>query len=118
MNRFIAGGVDIGNSFFGGSHFLDDFGGVSQLVSIGVGDAMVVAGVVLVIMIIIGGYGYISGAGDPSKTRQAQNILTYAVIGFILVIAAFFIVYIIETSTGIPILSFAGNDNIKFPQYI
>lgn len=98
-------GVNIGEKFFGdGTHFLTEPSGVSTLVTIGVGDAMVFAGVILIILIIASGYSMISGSGDPGKMKQAQNILTYAVIGFILVIAAFFIVSLIERSTGITIL--------------
>jgi hypothetical protein len=100
--------IDIGKCFFGdcsssGGGFQEPTD-ISTLVTIGVGDAMVGAGVVLIIMIIISGYSMISGSGDPQKQTQARNILTYAIIGFILVTAAFFIVYIIETSTGITIL--------------
>lgn len=96
--------VNIGEKFFGGDHFLTTSGGVSTLISIVVGDAMVVAGVILIIMIIFSGYAMISGSGNPQKQQEAQNILTYAVIGFILVVGAFFIVNIVEKSTGITIL--------------
>lgn len=48
------------------------------------------AGIVCVVFIIIGGYMWITSAGDPSKIKQAQGTLTWAIIGlvFILVVVA------------------------------
>ena len=92
--------LDIGNRFFGGTHFLQNPEGVGTLVSIWIGDAVVVAGVILVFMIIISGFSMITGSGNPQKQQQAQKVLTSSIIGFILVIAAYFIVLVLEISTG------------------
>ncbi len=51
-----------------------------------------VAGVVCVIFIIIGGYMWIASAGDPSKVKQAQGTLTWAIIGLIFVLVSTLIV--------------------------
>lgn len=51
-----------------------------------------VAGVICVIFIIIGGYMWIASAGDPSKVKQAQGTLTWAIIGLIFVLVSTLIV--------------------------
>ncbi|MBQ7202034.1 hypothetical protein IJS18_01430 [Candidatus Saccharibacteria bacterium] len=44
-----------------------------------------VAGIVAVIFIIVGGVGYMTSAGDPSKLQKAKKTILYAVIGLIIV---------------------------------
>ncbi len=47
-----------------------------------------VVGVVAVIMIIIGGFQYITSAGDSNKVSTAKNTILYAIIGLIIVALA------------------------------
>ena len=51
-----------------------------------------VAGIICVIFIIIGGYMWIASAGDPSKVKQAQGTLTWAIIGLVFVLIAVLVV--------------------------
>lgn len=51
-----------------------------------------VAGLVAVIFIIIGGFNYMTSAGDPGKTKKAKDTILYAVIGLIICVLAFAIV--------------------------
>lgn len=44
-----------------------------------------VAGVVCAAFIVVGGWGYITAAGDPGKLTKAKNTLLYAIIGLIIV---------------------------------
>jgi hypothetical protein len=44
-----------------------------------------VVGVVAVIMIIIGGFKYITSGGDSSNVSSAKNTILYAIIGLIIV---------------------------------
>ena len=49
----------------------------------------------------------ISAAGeDPKKQAQGQQLITQALIGFLIVIASYLIVKLIETITGFSILNF------------
>lgn len=56
-----------------------------------------VAGLVCVVFIIIGGYMWIVSAGDPSKVKQAQSTLTWAIIGLVFVLIAVAIIKVITT---------------------
>ena len=102
MNKISA---DIGNSFFGGAHFLQNLTGVGTLVSVLASNLIVIAGIVFVFLMIYAGFEMITGSGDVQKFERARYILTAAVIGLIIVIFAWFAVRIIEVSTGVNILS-------------
>jgi type IV secretory pathway VirB2 component (pilin) len=45
-----------------------------------------VAALVAVVFVIIGGYMWMTSAGDPDRVKQAQGTLTWAVIGLIFVL--------------------------------
>ena len=63
---------------------------------------LVFAGVLL-IMIFVGGIGMILNAGNPEAAKSSNKTLTAAVMGFAILIAAFWIVKIIEIIFGINI---------------
>ncbi|OJU88128.1 hypothetical protein BGO17_04125 [Candidatus Saccharibacteria bacterium 49-20] len=47
------------------------------------------AGTVAVIVIIIGGIMYATSAGDAGRITKAKNLLTYSIVGLIIVLVAF-----------------------------
>ena len=61
----------------------------------------IVVGVTAVIMIIYGGFRYITSGGDSNNIGGAKNTIIYAIIGLVIVALAQFIVrFVINTSTG------------------
>ena len=58
------------------------------------------AGIVLFVMLVIGGFKYLTSAGNPDSVASAQKTLTYAIIGLVLVSLAFLILVLIQTFTG------------------
>lgn len=96
--------VDIGGSF--GSPLGRDYG-LGQLVSIILSNALVVAGVIFLFLLVAGGIGMIAGAGgnNPEQAAKGRQAATSAVIGFIIIVAAYWITQIIETITGVKILN-------------
>lgn len=80
-----------------------DFG---SLVSVIISNLYIIAGVVLLFLVIFGGFGIISGAGagDQQKTAQGKQALTSAVIGFLIIFASYWIIQLIEIITGLSIL--------------
>ena len=98
---------NIGDTFFGrpgGGGFLTQITDLGRLVSIVASNAIVIAGIILLFLFIFAGFQMITGAGNPQKQQQAQQIMTAGIIGFILVVAAFLIVRLIESTLGITIL--------------
>ncbi len=51
-----------------------------------------IVGIVAVIMMIIGGFLYITSSGDPSRTKSAKDTILYAVIGIVVALLAYAIV--------------------------
>ncbi len=63
-----------------------------QLIADVVNFISVVVGILAVIMIIYGGFRYITSAGNPENTKTARNIILYALIGLVIVALAQIIV--------------------------
>ena len=62
----------------------------------------VVVGVVAVIMIIYGGFRYITSGGESGNVQSAKNTLLFAIVGLVIVALAQIIVrWVIGTSTNI-----------------
>lgn len=59
--------------------------------------AYFIAGVVAVIMVILGGLNYVTSSGDSGKTAKAKNTILYAVIGIVVIIFAFAITTFINS---------------------
>lgn len=55
------------------------------------------AGVVAAIFIVVGGWGYITAAGDPGKLQKAKTTLLYAIIGITIVALAEFLTAFISS---------------------
>lgn len=69
---------------------------VTQIINI----FSVVVGIVAVIMIIIGGFRYITSGGDSGNVTGAKNTILYAIIGLVIVALAQFIVkFILSKAT-------------------
>lgn len=104
MNSLLAQGpVNIGQKF--GSPFGQTLG-FGNLVSIFLANAMVVAGVTLFFLFLGGGIAMISGAGrnDPQSVAKGQQAVSAAIVGFLIIFAAYWIIVIIERVTGVNIL--------------
>lgn len=96
--------VDIGTTFdspFGQGK------GLGDLVSVVLSNVLVIAGIVLLFFFIFGGISMIAGAGqdNPEKAAKGKQAATAALIGFIIIFAAYWIIKIVETITGLKILS-------------
>ncbi|MBW3568754.1 pilin [Candidatus Parcubacteria bacterium] len=61
----------------------------------------IIVGVVAVIMIIYGGFRYITSGGDSGNVGTAKNTILYAIIGLVLVALAQFIVKFVLNRTTI-----------------
>lgn len=60
----------------------------------------ILTGIVLFIMIVVGGVGMIANAGNAEKQKQSSQTITSAVVGYLIMFAAYWIVRIIELITG------------------
>ena len=66
--------------------------------------ALVIAAVVFFFMLVIGGIKWITSGGDKTQTEGARNQITAALIGLVIVFAAWAIIRLIGTFFGFNIL--------------
>lgn len=98
--------INLGDKFFGGDSPLAEQEGIGTLVSNITQAAIVIAGVILLFLLVGGGVAMVIGAGNnnPETAAKGKQAATSALIGFIIVFAAYWIVKLIEMITGITIL--------------
>ncbi|KKQ24913.1 MAG: seg [Microgenomates group bacterium GW2011_GWC1_37_12b] len=66
--------------------------------------ALVVAALIFFFMLIFGGIKYITSGGDKGKAESARGMITAALIGLVIVFAAWAIVQLVQTFFGVSIL--------------
>jgi len=62
-----------------------------------------IIGALSVLMIIVGGLRYVISGGDPKKTADAKNTITYAIVGVIVAIVSFAIIKFVVTAVATPV---------------
>jgi tellurite resistance protein TehA-like permease len=60
----------------------------------------IIVGITAVIMIIYGGFRYITSGGDSGRVGNAKNTLIYALVGLIVVALAQFLVHYVLNTVG------------------
>ena len=90
----------------GSSEFLDEpLTRFELVISWLIGVMTIVAGLFFLFLIIIHAYGWMSAGGDKSKLQKAQQGITQAIIGLVVVIAAYTLVSIVGYVLGFSILN-------------
>ena len=94
--------VDIGQEFAPAQKF----GTLASILNVIVPNLFILAGVILFILLIGGGLMVVIGAGggDPNQAGKGQKAITYALVGFLIIFASYWLIKIIEKVTGVPIL--------------
>lgn len=59
------------------------------------------AGTAAVYFIVIAGIKFITSQGDKVKVAQARATMTFAIIGLVIIVSSFFIMRLIQNSTGV-----------------
>ena len=62
------------------------------------------AGIATFIYLLIGGFGYLTAAGNEEAAKKAQGQITNALIGFLIIFLSYWIVQILEIILGIELL--------------
>ncbi len=63
--------------------------------------AIPLGGIILFIVLMYGGFQFITSGGDAKKAGAAKQTLTYAIIGMVLLASAFLILRIIASFSGV-----------------
>ena len=89
---------------------LDCIPAVLQNVIVG---AFAFAGIIALILIIYAGIRFVTSGGDPKQVEAARKIITYAIIGFLLILLSFAILNLISTVTGVKCILHFGFETCK-----
>lgn len=78
---------------------------IGSFISIVLPNIYVIAGVILFLLMIFGGFTYIknAGKGDEEAVKKGQQAITAALIGFLIIFLSYWIIRIVEIVTGINI---------------
>lgn len=83
---------------------------IADLIRIIINMIMIVAGILVFGFMLFGGIQYISSGGDKLQAQQARDKITYAIIGLIIIVAAYAVTKVMELVFGINVF------NPKLPQ--
>ncbi len=75
--------------------------GLGPLISAGINAVIIIAGLLVFVYLVWGGIEWLTSGGDKEKYESARNRITAAVIGLVIVVAAYAIMQLIGTFLGI-----------------
>jgi hypothetical protein len=70
------------------------------------GIMMSLAGVTIFVMLIKGGYTFMTSGGDPKANEAAKGTITWAIIGLVALLAIWIILLFIKEFTGVDVTTF------------
>ncbi len=83
---------------------IKDWENIGQIVSRLLEYIFPLAGIATFIYLLIGGFGYLTAAGNEEAAKKAQGQITNALIGFLIIFLSYWIVRILEIILGIELL--------------
>ena len=70
--------------------------------------ALMFVGTVAVFLIVYAGIRFVTSGGDAKKVQSARQIITYALVGLVIVLSSFAIIYFISYTTGVKCITTIG----------
>lgn len=79
---------------------------VGNLVSVLISNAYILAGVLFLVLLLIGGFTVMTsaGAGNPEQAAKGWKIISAAFIGFLIIFVSYWIIQLIQLIVGFKIL--------------
>ncbi len=82
---------------------------IGQLISALVGTLLIIAALLAFFFLILGGIQWITSGGDKAGMEAARNKITHAIVGLIIVGAAWAVMLLIQNFLGVTIIGGAVN---------
>ena len=86
---------------------------IGQLISALVGTVLIIAALLAFLYLILGGIKRITSGGDTAGMEEARNKITHAIVGLIIVGAAWSIMTLVQNFLGVQIIG--GTINLPKP---
>ena len=64
----------------------------------------ILAGIILLFMLVFGGFTIFLSAGNPEKIKKGTSMITSALVGFLIIFAAYWIIELLQITFGIKVL--------------
>lgn len=87
-------------------------GNIVEIINRGLAYAIIIAGLLSVVFIFIGGISFILSGGQEDKIKQAISTIRYAIIGLIVTILAVVIVSAVGGALGLDIIKYINFGDI------
>jgi hypothetical protein len=85
---------------------------LGQLISALVGVLLIVSALLAFFFLILGGISWITSGGDKAKMEEARNKITHAIVGLIIVGAAWAVMTLVQNFLGVTIIG----GTLNFPK--
>lgn len=86
---------------------------IGQLISALVGTLLIIAALLAFLYLILGGISWITSGGDKAAMEAARNKITHAIVGLIIVGAAWAIMVLVQSFLGIEVI---GGSGVNLPK--
>ncbi len=86
---------------------------IGKLISALVGTVLIIAALLAFLYLILGGIKWITSGGDKAGMEEARNKITHAIVGLIIVGAAWAIMTLVQNFLGVQIIG--GSINLPQP---
>ena len=77
---------------------------IGSLMNVFIPLVMTTASIIFLFMLLFGGFKILTAGGSAENFKKAQQLITWAVVGFGLIVLSFLIVKVIGYITNVPIL--------------
>jgi hypothetical protein len=74
---------------------------IGEIVTAFIPILMSLVGIILFLMLIAGGFTMLTAVGNPDKVKKGQVLITNAIIGFVIIFVAFWIMQILQIAFGL-----------------
>lgn len=85
---------------------------IVDIINRGLAYAIIIAGLLSVVFIFIGGFSFILSGGSEDKIKQAVGTIRYAIIGLVITILAVVIVATVGKAIGINVIQYINFSDI------
>ncbi len=85
---------------------------IVEIINKGLAYAIIVAGLLSVIFIFVGGISFILSGGQEDKIKQAVSTIRYAIIGLVITIMSVFIVGALGRAIGVNVIKYINLNEI------
>ena len=93
------GGINPPKEICGPGMKCDD-GDLTSVVTTVINIILYAVGIIAVVMMIFGGFQYITSSGDTAKVTKAKNTILYGIVGLVVAILAYAIVNFVINNIG------------------